>query len=432
MWSALRSRDFRLLWASQSASVVGDALVIVAIGLYVTRLTGRPRDVGIVLAAYSVPLVLFLLVGGVVADRLPRQFVIVAADTVRCVLHGTLAVLIATGAVRIWQMAVIGALFGTAQAFFQPAYTGLIPQTVEESDIQSAQALGGFSRELATFASPAIATALVLGVGGAAVFGADAATFAFSALIVSRVRPRSRVESTPTGSAGLANELRDGWSAVRARAWVWATIAGFSVAMLVSLGPFFTLGAEVAGRSYGSEAVYGITNVAWGAGTVTGVVIGARWRPERPMLAGVLASTMWPAAIAVYGAGAPLTATYPVMAMAGVGIGLFGVWWETALAQRIPPQLLSRVSAWDWMGSLALLPLGYLIAGPIAAAIGASTTLVAGGAIGTLSACCALLPRSTRTLRRIESAAAAVAEPRIDAPSVEAVAGHRHQVELGR
>src|SRR5512144_425710 len=168
--SALRSRDFRLLWLGQSVSVLGDGLVLVAIGLFVTRLTGDPGDVGLVLAGYTVPLVSLLLLGGVIADRLPRQSVMIAADAVRGAVHGVLALLIATGAVRIWHMVVIGVLFGTAQAFFQPAYTGLVPQTVPEADIQGAQALGGVSRELAAFVSPAVATVLVLTVGGAAAF----------------------------------------------------------------------------------------------------------------------------------------------------------------------------------------------------------------------------------------------------------------------
>src|SRR4051812_12123829 len=157
MFTVLRSRDFRLLWFGQSISVIGDGLIIVAIGLFVTRLTGDPSDVGLVLAAYVIPLVLLLLVGGVIADRLPRQAVMVVSDCIRALLHGTLALLIAFGAVRIWHMVVIGLLYGTAQAFFQPAYTGLIPQTVPEGEIQSAQALGGISRELAQFISPAIA-----------------------------------------------------------------------------------------------------------------------------------------------------------------------------------------------------------------------------------------------------------------------------------
>ncbi len=400
MWSALRSRDFRLLWLSQSASVIGDALVIVAIGLYVTRLTGDPSDVGFVLTAYALPMVLFVLFGGVVADRFPRQSVMIAADVVRAVLHGTLALLIVTGAVQIWHMVVIGLLFGTAESFFRPAYTGLVPQTVPEDDIQGAQALGGVSRELASFASPALATALVLGVGGAAAFGLDAATFVVSALLLRRVRTRSRGE-TGRRSTVLA-ELREGWGAVRVRPWVWGTILAFSAAILFALAPFFVLGASVAREVYGTDAVFGLANAAWGVGTITGAVVGSRWRPHRPMLAAMLAAVPWPACIALYGAGPPLAVVYTGMAVAGAGIGLFAVWWETALATRIPAHLLSRVSAWDWMGSLALLPLGYLLAGPAADAFGAVEVTIVGGLIGLLACALGLLPRSTRTLRRLD------------------------------
>ena len=156
--TVLRARDFRLLWLGQSASTIGDALVLVAVGLYVTRLTGDSSDVGLVLGAYSLPLVVFVLLGGVLADRLPRQQVMIASDVVRGLLHGTLALLIVTGQVRIWHMVVIGALFGTAEAFFRPAYTGLVPQTVPEEDIQSAQALNGVSTQVAEIVGPGLAT----------------------------------------------------------------------------------------------------------------------------------------------------------------------------------------------------------------------------------------------------------------------------------
>lgn len=398
MLSALSSRSFRLLWLSQTASVLGDALVLVTVGLFVTRLTGDPSDVGLVLTAYATPLVLLLLLGGVVADRLPRQTVMVVSDLIRGGLHGVLALLIATGAVRVWHMVVIGLLFGAAEAFFRPAYTGLVPQTVPEDRIQSAQALGGLSREVATFVSPALATALVLGVGGAAAFGLDAATFGLSAVLVSRVHAR------PRGDAGqrstVLRELREGWQAVRSRAWIWATITAFSVSLLVALAPFFVLGAAVAQSVYGSAAVFGLANAAWGTGTVTGALLGSRWRPQRPMRAAMIVAVPWPGCIAVYALGPPLRVLYPVMALAGCGIGLFAVWWETALAERVPPHLLSRVSAWDWMGSLALLPLGYLLAGPAGAALGDTRVMTAGGVIGILALAGALLPRSTRTLGR--------------------------------
>ncbi len=416
MLSPLRSRDFRLLWIGQSVSVIGDGLVIVAVGLFVTRLTGDPGDVGVVLAGYSVPLVLLLLAGGVVADRLPRQWVMVVSDTVRSVAHLTLAVLIVTGTVRVWQMVLVGVLFGASQAFFQPAYTGLVPQTVPEADIQVAQALGGMSRELASFVSPALATGLVLTVGGAAAFALDGITFAVSAFTLLRVRPRSRGVSGIR--AGLLEELREGATAVRARGWVWATIAGFSLAILVALGPFFVLGPAVSRQVYGTDVVYGIASAFWGVGTVSGTVVAGVWRPRRPMLVGVLAAIGWPAQIALFAAGPPVAALYPVTIAAGFGLGLFDVWWQTALSQRIPAHLLSRVSAWDWMGSLALLPLGYLLAGPLAAAAGGVTVLVAGGSIGTVALLLALVPASTRRLTRWEAPAPVADAPVTGEPTV--------------
>lgn len=398
--SVLRHRDFRLLWAGQTASVIGDGLVLVAVGLFVTRLTGRAGDVGLVLACYSLPMVGLVLFGGVVADRLPRQLLMVCSDVVRGGAHAVLAVLIVTGVVQVWQMMVIGAVYGCGEAFFRPAYTGLVPQTVPEGEIQQAQALGGVSREIATFASPALATALVLGVSAAAAFALDAATFVVSALLLLRVRTRDR--GVRGERAGMLHELREGAVAVRERAWVWATIATFSFALLVALAPFFTLGAATAQTVYGSEAVYGIANAFWGLGTLAGALSGSRWKPRYPMRAGLLAALAWPGSIAVFALGPPVAVTYAVMVGAGAGIGVFAVWWETALAQRIPPHLLSRVSAWDWMGSLALLPLGYLLSGPAADLLGVQRVMVGGGLLGSAAMLLALIPRSTRQLARLD------------------------------
>ncbi len=128
-----------MLWLGQTASTIGDRLVFVALALYVTEI-GTPTDVGIVLAAHALPLVAFLLLGGVWADRLPRHKVMVATDAIRFGAHALLAVLIFTGAVEIWHIVVIEAVFGAAEAFFRPAYTGLMPQTVPEELLQEANA----------------------------------------------------------------------------------------------------------------------------------------------------------------------------------------------------------------------------------------------------------------------------------------------------
>jgi hypothetical protein len=201
-------------------------------------------------------------------------------------------------------------------------------------------------------------------------------------------------------------ELREGFGAVRERAWVWMTIVAFSITIFFALAPFFVLGATIAEEQYGNAAVYGIVNVVWGVGTCAGALCGMRWSPRRPMLAAMWAALPWPASILFYATGGPLAVVCVATAFGGVGIGLFGVWWETALAQRIPPHLLSRVSAYDWMGSLAFLPLGYLIAGPLGEELGAATYLALGSAIGIAGIAFGFLPRSTRRLERVERAPA--------------------------
>lgn len=392
----LLQRDFRLLFLGQAASTIGDRIVFVALALYVTDI-GSPTDVGVVLAATTLPLVGFLLIGGVWADRLPRHRVMIVTDVFRGALHTVLAVLIFTGAVEIWHLAVIGALFGTAEAFFRPAYTGLVPQTVPEEMIQDAKAAGGTLETTADFAGPALATALVLGVGAGWAFAADAATFFVSALLLAGVRPRARGEA-PERRTWL-EELREGWDQVRSRAWIWATVAAFCVAVLACFGPWTTLGPTVAEREYGSTGYFGLLAAVLGAGTLLGAVVGFRYAPRHPLRAGFVWCLPWPATTVLFALGAPMALLVPLFTVAGVGLALFGIWWEVALAQRVPPHLLSRVSAYDWMGSLALLPLGYLLSGPLGEALGEPAVLAAGSGLALLALAAGLCVRETWRLQ---------------------------------
>jgi MFS family permease len=410
----LRHRDFRYLWLAQSSSVIGDCIVIVALALFVIELTGSATDLGLVLAASSLPLVAFLLLGGVWADRLPRHRVMVVTDLVRFTLHALLAALIFTGAVRIWQLIAIEALFGTAEAFFRPAANGLLPQTVPEEEIQQANALSSLSNNIGEFAGPALATALVLGLGAGWAFALDAATFLLSAALLSRVRPRRRaVVSSPVtergpglapegapAPAGVWADIRDGFREVRSRDWVWATLAAFCVALFTGLAPWFVLGPVVAREQYGDIGIYGVVSAVLGIGTIAGSLLGIGWRPRFPMRAAMLAILLWPAAAVLYALGATLYLVLPTMLIGGGGIALFDVWWMTALAERIPADKLSRVSSYDWMVSLALLPLGYVLAGPLASALGAVEVLIGGSALAAVALALGLLPRETRMLER--------------------------------
>jgi MFS family permease len=392
----LRYRDFRYLFAGQAASVVGDRLVVVALALYVTRRSGSPSDLGLVLFAQAVPLVTLLLFGGVWADRLPRHRIMIAADAMRALLHATLAVLIVTGSAAIWRLMVIEALFGAAQAFFAPAYSGLIPQTVPEELIRDARALTETMANLAFLIGPALATALVLGVGAWEAFALDAASFVFSAMMLLRVRPRSRGRAQ--AQATVLAELRAGWREVRARRWVWVTIAVFTGAVMSVYAQWYSLAPRVARDVYGSAGVFGVLETLAGVGAVAGAIVALRWRPRHPLLVGLVLIMSWPVNDIAFALGAPLAVVVVSSVALGVGWALLGIWWETALAEHIPPAALSRVSAWDWMGSLALLPLGYLVSGPLASAFGGRTVLAAGGAIGLGLLAVAVLPRETREL----------------------------------
>jgi MFS family permease len=433
----LRHRDFRYLWLAQSASVIGDCIVIVALALFVIELTGSATDLGFVLAAASLPLVAFLLIGGVWADRLPRHRVMVVTDLVRFALHALLAALIFTDTVAIWQLIVIEALFGSAEAFFRPAANGLLPQTVPEQEIQQANGLSTLSNNIGEFAGPALATALVLGLGAGWAFALDAATFLISAALLSRVRPRRRettarqlvaaqapaasaaapaarapaparpAPATATATAadsgepvGVWSEIRDGYREVRSRSWVWATLAAFCAALFTGLAPWFVLGPVVAREQYGEIGVYGLVSAVLGIGTIIGSLLGIGWRPRFPMRAAMLAILLWPLVAVLYAAGVTLYVVTPAMLLGGAGIALFDVWWMTALAERIPPDKLSRVSSYDWMVSLALLPLGYVLAGPLAGALGAVEVLLGGSVLAAIALALGLLPRQTRMLRR--------------------------------
>jgi MFS family permease len=394
--AVLRHRAFRLLFLGQAASVVGDRVVLVTIALYITQRTGSATDLGLVLGAQSVPFVGLLLFGGVWADRMARQRIIIAADLIRAVLHALTAVLVLTGELTVWQLAVIEALFGSAQAFFQPAYSGLLPQTVPEGEIQDARALTESMANVAFLLGPALGTALVLGIGAGEAFAIDALSFVLSAALLVRVRPRSRGAASPAESIGRA--LLTGWREVRSRTWVWVTIVVFTGTVMCVYAQWYALAPGIARDHYGGAGVFGLLESLAGVGAVAGGLLGLRWRPRRPLRTGMLLVLGWPVCSLLFALTAPLPLVAVSAVALGFGFALLMIWWETALAHHIPPAALSRVSAWDWMGSLALMPIGYLAAGPLASAFGARTVMGVGSVIGVILLALALLSSSVREL----------------------------------
>ena len=393
--------SFRRLWLSNTGSALGDRIVLAAMALYVTDLTGSPSDLGLVFGAQALPMVVLLLAGGVWADRLDRARLMAVTDVTRGLLQALVAVLVLTGSARVWHLVVIGLAFGAAEAFSRPAATGLLPQTVEEDQVQEARAVLSSSESLANIIGPAIGTALVVGVSAGAAFAADAATFFLSAVALIGIKARARgtvAAESHRKPASWRRELREGFVEVRSRVWVWATVLSATQFLMMALAPLFVLGPTVAKEQYGSTGAFGVILVAFGAGSLAGGLVGLRWRPRRPLAVALALCAIWPCVGIAMALGAPRGLVYVIAAGGSFGTAIFEILWSTLLAQEIPPRALSRVSAFDWMGSLALLPVGYALAGPIGAAFGASEVLVAFGAITVLTTFAALLPRETREL----------------------------------
>lgn len=398
----LRHPAFRNLWLAQGTSVMGDSIVVVALALFVTDLTGNPTDVGIVLGAQLIPLVAFLLIGGVWADRLPRARVMITTDVVRAGLHTLLAILIFTDSVEIWHLVLIEAGFGTAEAFFRPAYTGLVPRTVPEAKIQEAQALSSLTLNTAELVGPALATALVLGLGAGWAFLLDAVTFAVSALFLARVRSAD-APPAPSERGTLLADLAEGFHEVRSRAWLWVTVVVFAIALPLGYAPLYVLGPTIAEDVYDSAAVFGLVTACYGAGALAGALIGFRWRPRYPMRAAFLVMAAWPVMLVAYAVGGPIAIVVALSVATGTGFALFDVFWNTAMAERIPPHALSRASSYEWMGSLILLPFGFVLAGPIAEATSTETVMIGGAVLTALVFALGLVPRDTRMMPRIEA-----------------------------
>lgn len=391
---ALHEREFRLLFFGHTISLLGDGMAPIALAFAVLDLTGSVADLGYVLAAKTVPLVGFLLVGGVFADRLPRRAVMICADLTRFGSQGLVAGLLISGHAHLWQLIVLQAVHGTATAFFNPAAVGLTPMTVSPERLQQANGLRGLAMAGSGIAGPAISGALVAGVGSGWAIAADAGTFALSAAFLGSLRLPAHVHLPPQS---FLRDLLDGWQEFSSRTWVWVTVVCAALGNGAN-APFYVLGAAISKRSLGGASAWALILAAFAAGSVAGGLATMRLRPRRPLLFGSIALLPIALPSTLLAAGAPAVAIAAGALVAGAGGMLFNALWETTLQQHVAPAALSRVSAYDWFGSLAVQPLGYAIVGPAVAHVGTHATLYGAAAIMFGSCAAILAVPSIRTL----------------------------------
>lgn len=391
-------RNYKLLTAAAIVTNLGTHGALIATTWAVFDAGGDAGDVGLVAAARIVPLVLFLLIGGAVADRVPRHRVMVAANALNCVSQAVFAALVLVGEPQIWQMMLLTALCGTGQAFFNPAAEGMLMSSVTGEQAGRAFALFRMAMHGAGLGGAALGGVLVAAVGPGWVLAIDAAAFAVAGGLRAFLDVSHIAEREPGG--GLLADLREGWHEFVGRAWLWSIVAQFSIVVALVGAAESVYGPLVARDELGGARPWGLALAAFGVGTLAGALLMMRWKPRRMLLVGTLG--VFPIALPSAALAVPLDVVglSAAMFVSGVAIEVFGVAWMTTLHQEIPEEKLSRVSAYDWFGSTAMLPLSTALAGPAESLVGRSNALWGGAGLIVLVTGLVLLVPDVRNLTR--------------------------------
>ncbi|MFB7863216.1 MFS transporter [Streptomyces sp. NPDC056069] len=423
-------RNYLLLTAAAIVTNLGTHGALIAAAFAVIQSGGDGGDVGLVAMARTLPLVLFLLIGGAIADRVPRHRVMVAANALNCVSQAVFAVLVLTGEARLWHMMLLTALCGTGQAFFSPAAEGMLMSSVDGEQASRAFAVFRMAMNGAGIGGAALGGALIAAFGPGWVLAIDAAAFAVAGGLRAFLDVRHVAERAPGG--GLLADLREGWDEFVGRSWLWAIVAQFAVVVALVGAAESVYGPLVARDELGGARPWGLALAAFGVGTLGGAILMARWKPRRMLLVGTLG--VFPIALPSAALAVPLDVVGLSVAMfvSGVAIEVFGVCWMTTLHQEIPEEKLSRVSAYDWFGSTAMLPLSTALAGPAESVFGRSNALWGSATVIVLVTALVLLVPDVRNLTRrtkqvtgsepdAAGVTAAAGAPTVGAPTVAAM-----------
>ncbi|MFF8308989.1 MFS transporter [Streptomyces lydicus] len=403
-------RNYLLLTGATVIANLGSSGALIATAFAVLASGGSATDVGMVAAARTVPLVLFLLIGGAVADRLPRHHVMVAANALSCVSQGLFALLVLGGEPRLWQMTVLAALGGTGQAFFAPASEGMVLASVSGEHAGRAFAVFRMGMNGANIGGAALGGALVAAVGPGWVLAIDAASFAVAGALRAFLDVSGAPVRTPGG--GILRDLRDGWQEVVSRPWLWAIVLQFSLVNAVISAAEAVYGPLVAEEHLGGPGPWGLALAAFGAGTAGGALLMTRLKPRRLLLTGTLC--VFPLALPSAALAVPLPAAglAPLMFGTGIAVEVFAVTWMMALHQEIPEEKFSRVSSYDWLGSLAMVPVATALAGPVQDLIGRTTALwCCAAVIALLTAAVLCVPEVRHLTRRTHTPTLASSPP---------------------
>ena len=394
----LRNRNFAWYYGSRFSDTLGTMMAGLALTFAVLDITDSATALGQVLAAHTIPLVVFLLLGGVIADRVPRTLLLQTSNVAAGITQGVLATLVITDRAELWMVIVLAALNGTVDAMSFPAQASMVPQLVDRDQLQSANALLSLSRGSLTVVAPSLAALLVVTVGPGWALATNALTWFVSAALLVGVRipakpPREEATSTLT-------DLREGWGLFIGTPWLWVVVLAFAALNAIHSGAWYTIGPVVAKETIGEQG-WGFVLSAESAGLLIMTIVLLRVRLRRPLLVGMLGCAFLGIPIAVLGAEPQLLALVVAAFVAGAGIEVFSIGWNIAMQENIEERMLSRAYSYDALGSFVAMPVGQLLYGPLGEAFGHREVLVWSGAAYCLIAVLALTSRAVRTLDRI-------------------------------
>ena len=368
---ALQERDFRLLFSGTVITTVGDRIAGIALAFAVLEI-GSATDLGLVFAVRQIAEALVLVLGGVLSDRLPRNFVIVGASLVQGAAQAGTAAAVLSGSGSIAAIMVLQGIYGIGAGLVVPAEVGLVPQTVSPGRLQQANALQGLSRNLTGILGPAIGGALVVAGSPGTALGIDAFSFVVCAVILQRIRIAPRANGNER--AGFIHELREGWQEFTSRTWLWASVVLFGIGNL-GFCAWIILGPVIAKADLGGAGAWGIILAIGGVGAVVGSVISMKVRPRRPLVACTLAAVPLAGQLLVLVLAPSVWLLSVAAFVAGAGIAVHLTLWFTLFQREIPEHAQSRVASYDVLGSFVLMPIGFAVVGPLSDAIGVSETL---------------------------------------------------------
>ena len=398
--------QFRLLFAGQVLSIIGDRVMLVALPFAVLEAGGSVSTVGLVVGAQLAPFLVFALVGGVISDRTDRRRVLIASDAVRLVVQIVGGLLLVTDHASPLTLGILAAVFGSADAFFQPAMTGLMPHTVSHpGQLQPANALRGLTYSASSIAGPAIGGVLIAVSGAGAAMLFDAGTFFVSVLFLLRLRPKVAEAELEESPPPFLRSMHEGWREIRTRRWVMAGLGAMCAYHAIVLPAVYVLGPISVAGEHGGAGAWAAVVVAFGIGAIAGDVLLLRFRPPRALFVAGLALVLASCQAAVYGSGLGLALMCVLQAFTAVGVTAFFTLWEVSLQEHIPGAALSRVSSFDYLAAAALMPVGTALAGPLAEWVGVQQALLGMTVFGVACALAFLAVGQVRSLPRSEGAA---------------------------